>query len=565
VCSLSAKAIGQALDPQKETAGSPWLLWALLGLGKRMSVGDMKSLVDVSDGINDNAATIGKAAANMGKAMALSAAINHAADKLMAHNPAPALEALFLSLAPVAGAELNDTTKPASNAAKLYMGAAMARGGQRFETAKVSPKQVGEWLSDLMGTRQVAPPSKLKLTAVASAVQDALPFFMLVPAPAAKIVGGKLPSIAELVTPETNLKNLLNLSKDAMDKAPIKCVVALMAAVNFGWGVVCLSDYSTKSFVSLFGSTVGVGAAVGAVWQKVSEVNWEAAVASAGNKSPSARVALANALGLGAKTAMMQSAVAGLDVVVYGLDTLEAYRNGDFDTAGISAGLSVASGANLAIYVQTFRAVRAARAAVILGDAAAIGRGVSQAPHLAFKALGITILIVGGVFARLYTQDTPLEKWVKGTRFGIAPADWSSDYKNSMIEFYKIIFPISFDAYRLSELNPYKGMIETTYLLLRLPGKSVLADDMILFDGEEVWGGIFGYGGKREKVKWTGDSFDRHEGTRVATEAGVAIYRRVYHVDRDGRALKSINGTLHYSPLTGMTLPPIEIKELAWF
>lgn len=65
---------------------------------------------------------------------------------------------------------------------------------------------------------------------------------------------------------------------------------------------------------------------------------------------------------------------------------------------GISAGLSAAWGANLAIYVQTFRAVRVARAAVILGDAAAIGRGVRQAPHLAFKALGVTILIVGGYF-----------------------------------------------------------------------------------------------------------------------------------------------------------------------
>ena len=130
---------------------------------------------------------------------------------------------------------------------------------------------------------------------------------------------------------------------------------------------------------------------------------------------------------------------------------------------GISAGLSAAWGANLAIYVQTFRAVRAARAAVILGDAAAIGRGVSQAPHLAFKALGVTILIVGGVFARLYTQDTPLEKWVKGTKFGVAPANWSNNYKTSMIEFYNVIFPISFEASRLNgcpvSLDHYKSRL----------------------------------------------------------------------------------------------------------
>jgi hypothetical protein len=161
VCGLSAKTISDALDPQKETMGSPWLIWALLGLTKRMGVGDLKSLIDLSDGVNDNAKALGKAAANMGRAMALSAAINHAAEKLLAHNPAPALEGLFLSLAPIAGAGLHDTAQPLNNAVKLYMGAAMARSGQRFGTAQVTPKQIGEWLSDLMETRQASAPSKL--------------------------------------------------------------------------------------------------------------------------------------------------------------------------------------------------------------------------------------------------------------------------------------------------------------------------------------------------------------------------------------------------------------------
>lgn len=171
---------------------------------------------------------------------------------------------------------------------------------------------------------------------------------------------------------------------------------------------------------------------------------------------------------------------------------------------------------------------------------------------------------INGLWARLYTQDTPLEKWIKGTKYGSSPAEWSKSYQDSMLELYKIIFPISFDAYRLNELNPYRGMVESTYLILRLPGKNTLTDDMIIFEGEEVWGGIFGYGGKREKVKWTGNSFDRHEGTRVKTEAGVATYRRVYHTDREGRALNSISGKLSYSPMEGMTLPSIEIKDIAW-
>jgi hypothetical protein len=267
---------------------------------------------------------------------------------------------------------------------------------------------------------------------------------------------------------------------------------------------------------------------------------------------------------MGAKSAILQSVTSGLDVAIYGIETLEAFRAGDFDTAAINSGLSVASATNLAIYVKTYRVVRAARAAVIAGDAAAVGRGVAQAPHLAFKALGITILIVGGVIARLYTQDSPLEKWIKGTRFGISPAEWANNYQQSMTELYKILFPIYFDAYRLNELNPYHGMQEITYLILRLPGKAVLSDDMLHFKGEEVWGGLFGFGSLRKPVEWTGKDFDLHAGTRVSTESGVATYRRVYHQDREGRDLNKISGKLSYSPMEGLTLPAIDIEDIAW-
>jgi hypothetical protein len=38
----------------------------------------------------------------------------------------------------------------------------------------------------------------------------------------------------------------------------------------------------------------------------------------------------------------------------------------------------------------------------------------------------------------------------------------------------------------------------------------------------------------------------------------------VYHTDREGRALNRIRGQLTYSPLEGVSLPPIEIKDIAW-
>ena len=87
---------------------------------------------------------------------------------------------------------------------------------------------------------------------------------------------------------------------------------------------------------------------------------------------------------------------------------------------------------------------------------------------------------------------------------------------------------------------------------------------MLHFKGEELWGGLFGFGSLRKSVEWTGKDFDRHAGTRVSTESGVATYRRVYHPDRDGRDLNKISGKLSYSPLEGLTLSAIDIKDIAW-
>src|SRR5690606_16936710 len=102
-------------------------------------------------------------------------------------------------------------------------------------------------------------------------------------------------------------------------------------------------------------------------------------------------------------------------------------------------------------------------------------------------------------------------------------------YEQSMAEFYTIVFPISLQAYRLNELNPYRGMQTITYVLLRLPGKDALSDEMIHFKGHETWSSFLGLGGTRKAVEWTGRDFDHHGGTRVKMEPGVAVYRRVYH------------------------------------
>ena len=560
--SLGVKSLSKALDYSTIGDAKPWLLWAVLGLYERASVPELKTLLDTGDNLNDNLGATAQSGAQMARALAFTAMINLAANSFSERKLAGASEALFIALSPVAGVHLHNANgeQPLNAAAKAFMAASLARSGQRLAVHAAEPRQIGEWLSEQMGTRSQLP-KNFKLTPLAGAVKEALPFFHLVPAQAAQ-TAKLLPLNSQLAA--VHPRDLLSMSKEAVNQAPLKCLLVMMA----GWNLTVSGEqlYDAASVKGLFNaasSGFGVFSAGSATLQKVVELNWEAAVNASGRMSVSAQATLAKALGVGAGTFALQGIVSGLDTVVYGMEVLEAYRAGDLDTAAINAGLAVVSATNLTLMVQAFRAYRAARAAVLAGEAVAMARGLSVMPHLAPKALGLALTIFAGAFIRLYTKDTPLEVWVKGTRFGTRPADWAGSYTKCMLEFYKVVFPVSFDAYRLNELNPYTGMVQTTYLLLRLPGQVSLTDEMIHFKGEEVWGGIFGFGSRKKVVEWTGRDFDLHGGTRVRTEVGVATYRRVYHEEKS-QELNQISGQLTYYPVPGLALPPINIEEAAW-
>lgn len=467
-----AQAIANALTLQQQ-AGKPWLVWSLLGLGKRLGIGEINILVGLADSARDNGATA------LTEARKVAELLNQAAEKLARHIQRSPLEALFTALAPIAGLGLHQANDGTKAAGRLYLAAALARSQQRLAVEAVSQRHVGEWMSDLMGTRPQLP-AKLRPTQLSVAVSEALPFFRLLPAK-------DLPALTGHLAADVNLKGMLDLSKGAIEKAPVKCLVALVAGMNFVWGGAQLTGKQTgKNWLSFAGGAFGVASATSAITQRVAEVDWEAITKIAGSRSLSSQAALAKALGIGANTALLQSVTSGFDAMVFSIEALESYQAGDIDTASVNAGLALASAANLRLYVQSFRAIRAARAAVIAGEAAAIGRGFSVVPHLATRALGWTLLIVAGVIARQYTQDTPLETWIKRTRFGIRPADWADSYQHSMTELYTIVFPISFQAHRFNELNPYRGIQTITYVLLRLPGRETLTDEMIHFKGHET-------------------------------------------------------------------------------
>lgn len=552
-----AKAITLSLEGAGQ--GKPWLLWALLGLPKRLGIGEIKYLIDLSDAAHDNGASLKESATQLAKAFGYAEAMNKAAEKLSQRAPASSMEALFLSLAPAAGLHLHQAENAASTAGRIYMAAALARSGQRIQTLGITPRQLGEWYSDLIGTRNTLP-ARLNVTPLAGAVSESIPYMHLVPA------STKLPPLPVNLLANADLSSAFDL-KNALSKAPIKCLVTLMAGVNFVWATDQFSDKQTfQTRFSAAGAAFGIGAAGAAVFQRVAEVDWTSAVKQSGRFSTSSQTLLVTALGRAAGVALAQAAFLAFDVVTYGIEAFDAYQAGDFDTIAADMAVSSASLMSIVLYVKAYRAFRIARAAVMLGETAAIASGLDVVPHLGVKLLGLAVVIVGGVITRIYTKDTPLEQWVKNSYFGIrADEKWAHSFALSMDRLYPILFPISVEAYRLAELNPYQGQVFSTYVLLKLPGENVeLLDGMIHFTGQEVWGDTLGYhSDKIQKVEWTGKDFARHSGTRVPVPAGITPYRRVYHED-GVRDLRRIEGDLIYSPREGLTLPSVKIMERAW-
>lgn len=78
-----------------------------------------------------------------------------------------------------------------------------------------------------------------------------------------------------------------------------------------------------------------------------------------------------------------------------------------------------------------------------------------------------------GLISLVYAEDPPLEQWIKQTRFGIRPADWSGNFNKSMREFYRIVLPVSLKLERWNDIDPRSGRwVNELRLVLRLPGNA---------------------------------------------------------------------------------------------
>lgn len=608
---IGVKVIERALNPDSSATGKPWLVWAVLGVAQRIGGSELKQLLHIPENVEPVASEI----KSLARAITLAAALNQGADNLQRLSLAKAGEALSAAMSPVLGGHLRTLTEHVNQAAMTLMIAMLTRSQQRLDVMNLSQRQSMLWLTEQMnqdhnkgqrrrwqkelqrleaeearaGRQGAGKPGAAAIPApLATQVQAGIPHLRVVPKSQpvpphpSSGYGSEVPH-SPAKAPSSSATNLPPLSQQAtkfevpknigtiMDEAPLKTLIALVATWNlYKSGSAVAENDTGKNRVSVGGAGLASATAFTAVSQKMAEVRWEVHTNSAGKVNPIAQKLLASALGRGAATMLLQTATAAVDAAYFGWEALDSYKAGDLDSAAIQVGLSGANLAYMRVSLQMFRALRIARAAVIAGDAIAIGRGTAAIPApLLAQTLGLVITILGGLIALWYTKDTPLERWVKQTRFGIRPADWSGSYEQSMVAFYQMVMPVKMELHRWTDINPYSGEhVREVRLLLIVPGQKTYSQGMLSFGGSEEWeseSGLLHFGPSGStctSLVWGEEDpipFDLDVGSRITPELGGGVrLRKAYH-ESDTLSLKRISGMLIYQPIEGLFLPPINI------
>ncbi|MDG9781866.1 toxin VasX [Metapseudomonas otitidis] len=599
---LGVKTLERELDAAQPRE-QPWLLWALLGATRKIDPGTLKQALHLPEALADVTDAPG-AAARLARATAFATAVNLAADQVQALNLARGGEPLFAVLSPSLGGRLRSLSEQIHPLAYNLMTAMLVRSAQRLEVDSLSRVDAIGWLNEQIdqahnkgqlrrlkkqlekeirnqarAAREAVGLSTPAKTPTATQVEEAIPHLRVVPAPEAAPphpspghgsdaprAPGKpgtaeppLSGKAARLSPGAprNISELLN-------EAPLKTLIAFVSVWNLAAvATQAWNETSTKSVISAVGAAMATATASAAVLQQLADVRWEQHVAQAGKTNPEAQRLLANALGAGAVAMQLQAITAGLDVFVYGWQALDAYRTGDLDTAAVSLGLAGANLAYARVSLRAMRALRLARTAVLAGESAALSTGIrvlSLPLRLSLVGLVGTILI--GMVSLLYTKDTPLESWLKQTRFGIRPADWSGSLTGTLEAFWRIMLPVSLILERRQGLNTRGQWVNEMALVLHLPGQSEYQPGMVTFDGYEEWEDLSINRRWCVPLVWERDDpipFD----TQICTpydrqDAGGVWLRRAYHNRLD--RIVAIRGSLTYYPAEGLSLPAIDIE-----
>lgn len=599
---LGVKTLERELDAAQPRE-QPWLLWALLGATRKIDPGTLKQALHLPEALAEVTDAPG-AAARVARATAFATAVNLAADQVQALNPARGGEPLFAVLSPSLGGRLRSLSEQIHPLAYNLMTAMLVRSAQRLEVDSLSRVDATGWLNEQIdqahnkgqlrrlkkqlekeirnqarAAREAVGLSTPAKSPTATQVEEAIPHLRVVPAPEAAPPhpspgygsdAPRAPGKPGTAQPPLSGK-AARLSQGAprniselLNEAPLKTLIAFVSVWNLAAvATQAWNETSTKSVISAVGAAMATATASATVLQQLADVRWEQHVAQAGKTNPEAQRLLANALGAGAVAMQLQAITAGLDVFVYGWQALDAYRTGDLDTAAVSLGLAGANLAYARVSLRAMRALRLARTAVLAGESAALSTGIrvlSLPLRLSLVGLVGTILI--GMVSLLYTKDTLLESWLKQTRFGIRPADWSGSLTGTLEAFWRIMLPVSLILERRQGLNTRGQWVNEMALVLHLPGQSEYQQGMVTFDGYEEWEDLSINRRWCVPLVWERDDpipFD----TQICTpydrqDAGGVWLRRAYHNRLD--RIVAIRGSLTYYPAEGLSLPAIDIE-----
>lgn len=543
--SKGAGAIGRMADLKEE--GGLWLWYALLGVRERLSLGDIEKLVELGDVAGDTLGNLPESAA------AFAAAVNARVSRLNFHSPAPPSEGLFAAMSPAASAALREFPDHVSALGSGFLVAALARTGQQLGTENVSSLKANQWLSEAANGKPA------RFTPVPEATARPIPVFRTKAANA----------------PNFLRDNPYTLREGGLSKAPLRSVLVVLTSLNLLQSTSqLLEKQGLEEWSKSVGGVSAIAAAYNSLQHKLAELNWREGLSKADNPE-------AHSYKIGGRAAIFASLTATLDIVIFGLSAVESYNSGDFDTAAIETGLVGISAGQLAVGVTAFRAYREARAVALGLEAASAVRGLSRlGGWFTALSLGLTASFVGGLVARYYAENTPLERWIANTRFGTMPADWAGQYTEEMERLYKVVFPVKLKLEKVPRLNPYTGThVQDCWLLLDLPGQARMTEGMIHFEGNELRSGRIHRSlawledqlsklssdeerehllqPERRPVTWNSSDFSLHEGTRIKGKVGTATYRRIYHGDD---RIMGLEGELTYQPQPGLEMPPIRIS-----
>ena len=492
--------------------------------------------------------------------------------------------------------------------------AMLARSKQRFDATRLTPEEAMRWVSEQIGTahnnsqkrrlekerarlgRQqrhaeqgtaAAAVSAAVKNRLSSEVKRAVPFLRLVPKPTLSTAA---PAIEpSQVTPPSPARPAPAVSaspapprlgglaagielpsiRELINEAPLKTLIALVSVWNLKEaGESIYQNTSTEGIVSGVSAAMTTASASTAVLQQLAEVRWEKHIAQAGHINPGAQKLLADALGLGSFAMLFQAVAAGLDVFYFGWRALDAYREGDLDTAGIYVGLAGANALLTGASVKAVRALRIARAAVLAGEAQALVTGVRVLSlPLRLTLVGLAATILMGLVSLFFTEDEPLEQWLKQLFCGTRPATWSGSLTKTLQRLYQIVLPVSLKLERWHDINPRTGqLVEELRLVLELPGQQEYRQGMVSFEGTEHWqysSGLFGLGSSAQCLRLAWDEHDTLPfypdiGNPAPASVNGLRLCRAYH-ETNGARLVAIRGSLTYQPIEELYLPAIYI------